>query len=458
MSRETSFVVAANRLPVRLDRDAGTWETSPGGLVSALTPILREREGTWVGWTGMPDHAPEPFVHDEIVQRPIRLTKAEIEGHYRGFCNGTLWPLYHNAIRSPEFHRHWWRPYREVNRRFAEAIADSLAPDGVAWIHDYHLQLAPTLVRQLRPQARIGFFLHIPFPPTQLFAYLPWRRELLQGLLGADVLAFQTRESVANFEEAAGRYAGAAPVGDGLSWRGRHVRLQWAPIAIDTAAFEQRAASAAVERHAASIRKRLGAGRTIMLGVDRLDYTKGIDVRLKALQTFYEQHEDEAGECAFLQVAVPSREEVAEYAAMRMRVERLVGQINGAHGRPGYTPATYMYRKLPVDELTACYRAADIMLVTPLCDGMNLVAKEFVATRIDGTGLLVLSEFAGAAAELEEALLVNPFDVDGLARTLRDAVRMAPEEKRARTAALRARVRDHDVYDWSRQCLEAIEE
>ncbi|MGH7540569.1 MAG: alpha,alpha-trehalose-phosphate synthase (UDP-forming) [Gemmatimonadota bacterium] len=451
------FVLAANRLPVRWDEEACAWETSPGGLVSALTPILQEREGAWVGWTGMPDHEPDPFVHDGILHRPVPLSPDEIEEHYRGFCNGTLWPLYHNALRSPEFHRHWWRPYRAVNRRFARTIAEALDPEGAAWIHDYHLQLVPGALRRLRPAARIGFFLHIPFPSVGLFAHLPWRRALLEGLLGSDVLAFQTRRSASNFEEAALRHSGAIAADGGLEWKGRFVRLQWAPIAIDTAAFEARARAPEVRDHAASIRRRLGPNRKVLLGVDRLDYTKGIDVRLKALHTFYQRHEEEALRCAFLQIAVPSREAVAEYRAEREHVERLVGQINGGYGRPGYQPVTYMYRSVPVEELTACYVAADIMLVTPLCDGMNLVAKEYVASRIDDTGMLVLSEFAGAAAELEEALLVNPFDVNGLVQTLREAVRLEEPEQRERMAALRARVRRHDVFAWSEQCLAAIE-
>ncbi|MFQ5690264.1 MAG: trehalose-6-phosphate synthase [Gemmatimonadota bacterium] len=456
-SAKSSFVVVANRLPVRWSDDGGGWETSPGGLVSALTPILQEREGTWVGWTGQPDHAPEPFVHDNIVQRAVRLTADQIASYYRGFCNATVWPLYHHAIRSPEYHRHWWRPYVAVNRRFAAAVADSLRPDGTAWVHDYHLQLVPAFLRERLPEVRIGFFLHIPFPPVELFAYLPWRREILEGLLGADVLAFQTRQSVSNFRDSALRYTPAVPRVDGLEFEGRYVRLQWAPIAVDTGHYERLARSAEVETHAGSIRRRLGPERTVLLGVDRLDYTKGIDIRLKALETFFERYPDTASGCAVLQIAVPSREKVSEYEEMRQAVERLVGQINGAHGRPGYTPVTYMYRNLPAEELVACYRAADVMMVTPPCDGMNLVAKEYVATRYDDTGLLVLSEFAGAAAELEEALLVNPYDVDGLARMLREAVSLPEAEARRRMTALRNRVREHNVFDWSRRCLAALD-
>ncbi len=458
MAEPASFVLVANRLPVRWDADTGSWEASPGGLVSALTPILRERSGVWVGWTGLPDFAPDDFEHAGIEQSTVRLSVDELETYYLGFCNGTLWPLYHNAIRSPEFHRHWWRPYHTVNRRFAARTAERLTPTGVAWVQDYQLQLVPGELRRLRPEATIGFFLHIPFPPIELFAYLPWRTAILEGLLGADVLAFQTRQSLGNFRDSALRYANAEADGDGLRFHGRSIRLEWAPIAIDSQKFARLAASPEVGRLADSLRANLGADKRVILGVDRLDYTKGIDIRLRAIQAFFECCPTEARRCVFLQIAVPSREEVLQYARMREQVERLVGHINGDFGAPGYTPVTYMYRNLPVDELVACYRTADLMLVTPLADGMNLVAKEYVASRLDDDGALVLSEFAGAANELDQAVLVNPTDIDGLAATLQVTLRMPDAEKRARMASLRAQVRDNTIFDWSRRCMETLEE
>ncbi|MDX1393020.1 MAG: trehalose-6-phosphate synthase [Gemmatimonadota bacterium] len=452
----SAFVVAANRLPVRWSEASESWESSPGGLVSALRPILEERRGTWVGWTGQPGLDLAPFDHDEIRQHPVTLDAAEIGDYYHGFCNATIWPLYHNAIRTPEYHRHWWRPYETVNRRFAAAICETMAPDGTAWVHDYHLQLVPALVRERHPASRIGFFLHIPFPPIELFGYLPWRREVLRGLIAADVLAFQTRQSVVNFTEAAVRFLNACPVEDGLDHDGRFVRLQWSPIAVDTEGIERLARSPDVAAHATSIRSRLG-DRKIVLGVDRLDYTKGISNRLRAVETFFERYPDAASACAFFQIAVPTRQAVADYVEMRERVERLVGRINGRFGRPGMTPITYAYRSLPLDELVACYRAADVMTVTPFCDGMNLVAKEYVATRFDLSGVLVLSEFAGAAVELEEALLVNPCDIDWLAATLDRALRLPDEERGERMAKLRSQVAEYDVFAWSRRCLEALD-
>lgn len=455
---KSRLVVAANRLPVAWNEQTEEWETSPGGLVSALTPILQKDEGAWVGWTGEAEHAPDPFEHDGIRQCPVPISADEIRNHYLGFCNTTIWPLYHNAIRTPEYHRHWWRPYDAVNRRFADAIADSLRWGGTVWVHDYQLQLVPGYLRERRSDAAIGFFLHIPFPPVELFAYLPWRRNVLRRLLASDVLGFQTQADAQNFAACAERYVGARSVEGGVEFDDRFVRLQAAPISIDTGHFERLARSPKVQAHADSLRRRLGPDRTVILAVDRLDYTKGIGHRLKALTTFFERRPETAERCAVLQVAVPTREEIPDYQEMRDEVDRLVGQLNGRFGKPGYTPFTYMYRSLPQEELVACYRAADVMLVTPLKDGMNLVAKEYVATCYDDSGVLVLSEFAGAAVELEEALQVNPFDSDWLAYTIDEAVNLSAGEKRNRMAALRARVWDYDVFDWSQDCLAAIEQ
>jgi trehalose 6-phosphate synthase len=462
LSQPSRFVLIANRLPVRWDEELSEWNVSPGGLVSALTPILQEREGVWVGWTGIPDFSPEPFEHAEIRLHPVRIHQPEVDLYYYGFCNGTLWPLYHNAVRTPAFHRRWWWPYVEVNRRFAQAAAGRLTPDGVAWIQDYQMQLIPQMLRELRPRARIGFFLHIPFPAVELFAYLPWRLGVLEGLLGADVVAFQTRQSLENFSDVALRFTGATRSGDALRHKGREIRLQAAPIAIDTGRYEQLAADSDIVAAAGRIRREIGEGRKLVLGVDRLDYTKGIGRRLRAFRTFLQRAREEgllsAGrEPVMIQLSVPSREQLTQYMRMREEVEGLVGRINGDFGRPDWTPITYMYRELDARELVAYYRAADVMLVTPLADGMNLVAKEYVATRLDDTGALVLSEFAGAAAELDAALLVNPMDLDGLANRLREAISLSPAEQRNRMTELRRVVRENDVFEWSRRCLEALE-
>ncbi len=404
-----------------------------------------------MGWTGVADHAPDPFTHDGIDQIPVRLSKDELDGYYYGFCNRTLWPLYHDALRTPKYHRHWWGPYRDVNRRFAEQTAGVLEPGDVAWVQDYQLQLVPGMLRELTKEVTIGFYLHIPFPPVELFARLPWRREILEGLLGADVIAFQTRLGRHNFARCARRFAGAEGGTRQLRIGDRIVRLKTAPISIDSGRFAEAAKSPSVQAIAAGLRNELGPDRTIVLGVDRLDYTKGIDVRLRAFETLLESHQ--ANDLVFVQIAVPSREEVGDYSAMRSTIEQIVGRINGDHARPGHIPVHYLYRSLPFEDLVAYYTVADVMTVTPLRDGLNLVAKEYVASRIDGDGVLVLSEFAGAAQELQSALTVNPHNLDGVAAALEEAVAMPHAEQQHRMKRMRRQVQTHDVFDWAQKCL-----
>ncbi len=450
------IVVVANRLPVAWDGQA--WHTSPGGLVRALVPVLQRSEGAWVGWHGSTGVRHQPFTHDGIRQVPVDLDEEELDGFYHGFCNGTLWPLYHDAIVPPEFHRHWWRPYVTVNERYAGEAAAVLSDGDVAWVQDYQLQLVPSLLRDRRPGATIGFYLHIPFPPIEIFSRLPWRRDVVEGLLGADVVAFQTRRSADNFAREARRYAGAESVGRrDLRWQGRLVHLQPAPIAIDTAQFEKLASSTAVQERAAALLHELGDVEHLILGVDRLDYTKGIDLRLKAFAGLLDRHPDDKRRYSFVQLAVPSREHVPAYQQLRMEIEQLVGRINGEHGEAGWTPVSYLYRSLPLEELVAYYVAADVMLVTPLRDGMNLVAKEYVASRSGGDGVLVLSEFAGAAEQLRSGVIVNPYDVDGVSGALELATSMSRRQQQARMRRLQRTVRDEDVFVWAEQCLSTLE-
>ena len=345
-----------------------------------------------------------------------------------------------------------------MNRRYAKHAANVLRDEDVAWVQDYQLQLVPGMLREMRPAATIGFYLHIPFPPIELFSRLPWRRQIIEGLLGADVLAFQTRASVRNFVDAARRFGAAEPLSRReMAWRGRTIRLQRAPIAIDTAHFERLARSPEVTQRVAELRHELGDAEHIILGVDRLDYTKGIDLRLKAFAGLLDQT-DEPRKYAFVQVAVPSREDVPAYQELRSEIEQLVGRVNGDHGEPGWAPVSYMYRSLELEELIAYYVAADVMLVTPLRDGMNLVAKEYVATRKADPGVLILSEFAGAAEQLRSALVVNPYDLDAVTATIRRAAHIDPAEARARMQRLRRTVRNEDVFVWARACLAMLED
>ena len=457
-ARRFPLVIVANTLPVRrvVTEGKGRWETSPGGLVSALTPIVSDAKGAWVGWSGRSGAAPDPFTHDGITNLPVPISEAEVRGFYHGVCNRTLWPLYHHAVRQPEYHRHWWSRYEAVNARFAAAAAAAAAPNGLVWVQDYHLQLVPQLLRTLRADLRIGFFLHIPFPPRELFARLPWRRQIVQGLLGADVVGFQTTAGAANFARVATRVVDVKRRGSAFSIDGRTMHFDAFPISIDVQRFADCAADPAVIARADEIRHKLAQGQRIMLGVDRLDYTKGIDVRLKAYSDLLSRRERTIRDVVMVQVAVPSRERILEYKDLRRRVEELVGQINGEFAEVGLAAVHYLRRNLPFEELVAMYRAAEVMVVTPFADGMNLVAKEFVATRLDNTGVLILSEFAGAAQELRGAIQVNPHDVDGMSEAMDAALDMSAAEATRRMRALRRRVSRHTVHDWAQGFLDAL--
>ena len=456
--RRPQLVVVANRLPVRRVTRGGVsnWEVSTGGLVTAMQPVLSRHGGCWVGWSGSGRREPRPFVHQGVQIQAVSLSEREVETFYHGFANRTLWPLYHHAIRPPEFLRQYWHSFVEINRRYARAAIRAAGRNDVIWIHDYHLQLVPHMVRELRPKARIGFFLHIPFPPEELFAWLPWRQWILHGVLGADVIGFQTTGDAQNFSRVARRFTSAEGTDTELQFRGRTVRVGAFPISIDFAAFESLAQRPDVVKSARNIRRRLGPERKLILSVDRLDYTKGIDARLLVFEELLRREVVSVDNCVLVQIAVPSRETVKEYVDMRETIERIVGRINGEFSQPGRVAVHYFRRSFPREELVAYYRAADVMFITPLRDGMNLVAKEYVATRVDNSGVLVLSEFAGAARELRRALLVNPYDIDAVGTTLAYALKMPNIEARRRMATLRMVVRRADVYKWADDFLSTL--
>jgi trehalose 6-phosphate synthase len=451
-----NLVVVANRLPVD-SRDDGTWAPRPGGLVRALLPVLRKASGAWVGWAGGAGNPTGlPATHDGVSLVPVPLSDDDRRGFYDVVANDALWPLYHDAIRPPVLDHDAWETFTDVNRRFAKATARTAARGGVAWVQDYHLQLVPAMLRRLRPDLGIGFFLHIPFPAPELLSRLPWREDLLHGLLGADVIGFQHPLAAENFLRAASTLLGLPT---GSSWvrvGSRRVRVEAHPISIDVTEVTTLADSEPTEAEAHAIRERLGCPRTVFLGVDRLDYTKGIDRRLLAFDRLLTEGRLEPSDAVFVQVAVPTRQGVAAYEEERARVEQLVGSVNGRHARLGRPVVHYLYRSLPLLDLVALYRAADVCVVTPLKDGMNLVAKEYVAARVDGNGVLVLSEFAGAAMELDQAVLVNPHDDRHLADSLVEAAEMPLEDARRRMGELRGAVASHDVHDWANRFLTAL--
>ena len=459
------LVVVANRLPVDVivaDDGSIDWQRSPGGLVTALEWVMRNADGAWIGWSGAPDLATAPFEADDMWLVPVALSSEDVEAYYEGFSNGTLWPLYHDVIARPEFHRPWWDAYRRVNLRFAEAAAEQAAPGATVWVHDYQLQLVPAMLRELRPDVRIGFFNHIPFPPLEIFAQLPWRRQVIQGLLGADLIGFQRDSDASNFVRAVRHLLGATTRGsiitltDGRGRFSRHVRAAAFPISIDSASFDALARTPAVQARATEIRQELGDPELVLLGVDRLDYTKGIRHRLKAYGELLTEGRLSVPACTMVQVASPSRENVGAYRTLREDVETTVGRINGEFGALGQTAVHYMHHNYPPAEMAALYLAADVMLVTALRDGMNLVAKEYVAARSDERGALVLSEFTGAADELSGAILVNPHDIDGLKDAFMQAATLDWREARRRMKRLRRRVLENDVAKWAKTFLAVL--
>jgi trehalose 6-phosphate synthase len=437
----------------------------------------------------------------------VGLSATEMRRFYEGFCNATLWPLYHDVIAPPEFHRTWWEAYVTVNRRFARAAARQAARGATIWVHDYQLQLVPGMLRELRQDVRIGFFNHIPFPGYEIFAQLPWRRQVIEGLVGADLLGFQRQQDATNFMRACRRAAGLSTRGslirvpdsrpalagagheaghgpgpdsagspaqgaggprpetdesrqrrwDAAGSGSREVRAAAFPISIDTAAYEELAAREDVRARAKEIRQALGDPAIVLLGVDRLDYTKGILHRLRAYGEILDEGTLTVPEAVLVLVASPSRERVEHYRLLRDEVEVTVGRMNGKHAELGNPPVHYLHQSYPREEMVALYLAADVMLVTSLRDGMNLVAKEYVACRPDETGALVLSEFTGAADELSGAFLVNPHDIQGMKDTIVRAARVGPAEARRRMRSMRRRVREHDVAHWAASFLAALE-
>ncbi|MBG6056187.1 trehalose 6-phosphate synthase [Salinibacterium sp. CAN_S4] len=463
---EYDFVVVSNRLPVDRVTDSdgvASWTRSPGGLVTALEPVMRDADGAWVGWGGQPDLEIERFENDGIHIIPVALSASEIEEFYEGFSNDTLWPLYHDVISSPAYHREWWESYVKVNQRFADAAADVSAQGAVVWVQDYQLQLVPRMLREQRPDLTIGFFNHIPFPPYGIYSQLPWRTQIIEGLLGADVIGFQRVADAGNFLRAVRRltsYQTKNPVVEVTtdSQRPRRVVARAFPISIDASSFEQLAREPHIQERARKIREGLGNPKTVMLGVDRLDYTKGIGHRLKAFGELLAEGRVDVQDVTLVQVASPSRERVAAYMQLRDEIELTVGRINGDFATMSHTAISYHHHGYPREEMVALYLAADVLLVTALRDGMNLVAKEYVASRFDDGGVLVLSEFAGASDELKKALLINPHDIDGLKDTILQAISMPEKERTSRMRSLRKRVLENDVARWSTNFLKTLDQ
>ncbi|MFY0564500.1 bifunctional alpha,alpha-trehalose-phosphate synthase (UDP-forming)/trehalose-phosphatase [Archangium lansingense] len=458
------LLLVSNRLPVTVksDKDGVSVVRSAGGLATGLRGPHERSGGLWIGWPGDVSRltpSQRASVETQLAELrcvPLHLSASEVGRYYEGYSNQVLWPLCHYFIdRIPRQDRDW-DIYRRVNERFADLVARQYQPGDTIWVHDYQLMLVPAFLRARLPQARIGYFHHIPFPSSEIFRTLPHRTELLRGLLGADLIGFHTLTYVRHFASSLMRLLGLETVVDRVDYDGREVRLGGFPMGIDAQAFENLANEPAVLEEV-RVHRQKSEGLRLVLGVDRLDYTKGIPRRLMAVQRLLEREPAWRGRLRFIQVAVPSRTGVADYASYREKVDELVGRINGLYGGVHNVPVHYLYRSFNEKQLAALYRAADVMLVTPIRDGMNLVAKEFCAARPDEDGVLVLSEFAGAADELGDAVMVNPYNVDGLADALESALEMPQEERRTRMRTLRTRVKEYDVHWWVRSFLDTLE-
>ncbi|MFC2039281.1 trehalose-6-phosphate synthase [Chloroflexota bacterium] len=456
------LVIVSNRLPVVLTKDDdGQWQVEPGsgGLVTALAPVLRDRGGLWIGWPGTLE---EVLLNQSLaaasrgagyVLIPIMLTEEEVEGYYFGFSNRTLWPLFHNLQSHCSFEPSCWHTYQMVNRKFAEVIAENVRADDFIWVHDYHLMLVAKELREIGVESKIGFFLHIPFPPLDIYAMMPWRWQIMAALSDYDIIGFQTMHDRNNFIRCVetwmkGLHVDARRRVCTIEMPQRQVRVGAFPVSIDFKEFARQAALESTAKRATQLYDDVSRCE-IILGVDRLDYSKGIPQRLMAFRNALERFDDLLGKVVLAQIVVPSREDVPEYQDLKAEIEGLVSEINGKFSRSGWIPIHHMFRSLERAELLAYYRAAGVALITPLNDGMNLVAKEYCAANVDNSGTLILSEFAGAASQLgRNALVVNPHDVEGVANAIHRACNTSLSERQSRMRKLRRSVAKRDIFWW----------
>jgi alpha,alpha-trehalose-phosphate synthase [UDP-forming] len=459
------FLIVSNRLPygLEVDGDRVDFKQGVGGLVTALDPILRHTGGLWIGWGGTHEPLPEKVeVHSGGTRgpyslKPLSLTRDEVERYYLGYSNKALWPLFHYFQEFCEFDTGHWATYEAINRRFADAIVEDYRNGDLIWIHDYHLMLVPGMIRRRIPQAKIAFFLHIPFPSNEIFVVEPRAEELLNGLLGADLIGFHIDTYLYNFMDCVSKLSDHRYSRSEMRVivDGRSVRLGSFPISIDFEHFVQMASREEIDRQISEVRNAYRAD-FIALGVDRLDYSKGIPERLRAIELMLDRHEDIQGKFTFVQLSAPSRTKVEAYRKMREETERMVGHVNGRFGGKGCIPIDYRYQSYSQPDLVTYYRASDLALITPLRDGMNLVAKEYVAAQVANEGMLVLSRFAGAYQELKDAVIVNPYDPETMAEQIYRAIQMGPAEREMRMRRLREVVRRNDIYWWLERCLRAM--
>jgi trehalose 6-phosphate synthase/phosphatase len=458
------LLVIANRLPLNITRKSGKvhFRPSPGGLAVGLSSLPKNCERVWIGWPGITNEKISAKDKAQICRRlveedcrPVFFSRRQMERYYQGFCNKTIWPLFHYFPRRTVYETSFWNTYRQVNESFCDEVMKMAGPDDRIWVHDYQLMLLPQLLKERLPKSEIGFFLHIPWPSFEVFRLLPWREEILNGLLGADLIGFHTYDYVRHFLSSVTRIIGLERTFSNISVDNRVVKVDAFPMGIDYETYSRSIEDSGVAREANKIRKRVGE-RKIILSVDRLDYSKGIIERLEAFDLFLSGNPQYRGRVTLIMVAVPTRTGVEDYNALRNRLEQLVGRVNGEYGTMGYIPVWYLYRSLPFKELTALYNVSDVALVTPLIDGMNLIAKEFIAAKTDKPGVLIISEMTGAARELGEALVVNSCNKDAITKAIKEALEMPQLEQIERNKIMQERLRRYNVSRWSEEFLYAL--
>lgn len=458
------IVIISNRLPISVSKDNGHTVINPssGGLATGLASYHREQEGVWIGWPGLHPNsegkklALRERLLDEFNCYPVYLSNLEIKKYYNGFSNDTLWPLFHYFPAKCSYDSTGWEFYRSVNQKYCRSLLEIVQPDDIIWVHDYQLMLLPELIRKEIPDATIGFFLHIPFPSMEVFRYLPWRNEILSGILGADLIGFHTYDYSRHFLSCALRLLGKEQNYGQIVNDGRVVKVDTFPMGIDAAKFIQSVGSEEVDTENNKLRESLKDNK-VLLSVDRLDFTKGIPERLKAFEVFLEKYPDWHGKVTFVMLCVPSRDKIQQYQLLKREVDELVGKINGRYATPEWSPILYMYRSVPFSTLIGLYTTADLALVTPLRDGMNLVSKEYLACQGQvKTGMLVLSETAGSAAELGEAIIINPNNVNSMADAIYQGLTMPEDEKRVALKLMLNRIKRYNVFRWAEDFVEQL--
>lgn len=458
------LVIISNRLPVSITKEKGqfVYTESVGGVATGIASLDEPKDRLWFGWPGLPSNRLRPGDEQHITRElngkgchPVFLSNNDIRDFYSGFSNQTIWPLFHYFSEFTVFDKKYWNSYKAVNQSFCDAIVPQLTKDDIIWVHDYQLMLLPQMIRQQLPDAQIGFFLHIPFPSFELIRNLPWRAEILDGVLGADLIGFHEYDYVRHFLSSVYRISGHEHQLSQLTIEDRHVKVDAFPMGINYEKYADSASDVAIQ---SEIEKLKNTSTQTILSVDRLDYTKGILKRLEAYDAFLSQYPKYREKVSLMMVAVPSRTNVEQYALLRDEIDKLVGRINGIYGTMNWTPVSYMYRSLPFEQISAMYNVADVALITPLRDGMNLVAKEFVATQKnrEEQGILVLGEMAGAASELSEAITVNPHDKEAMVAAIKDALEMPQKERLRRNQLMQTRLSRYTVGRWAHDFIESL--